>query len=382
MRRTKPSLWTNVALLLGVILILLFISEIALRFTIDDPAPLTRFHPNYVYTYNPDAKPVVDVHDTREIRAFNALGFWGPMERFAVDKNKTRRILIIGDSFMSQYGLPRYDDLMGPKLEASYQDVNVVTIGVGGWASDNEYKALEVEGAKYRPDIVIISMFMNDLMEQSRDNVFSYANGALTDETPRTEPALRKIVFACQSWSYVCGWSVDTILRNQGVLVNQVLTALHSSDVARDPSLTYHITSIPDELFLSENAPEAINTAYARETLLIAKYRSWSSEHHTPVVFVMIPLREQVNPRKRGEFFAQHTEIDRVHFDFDKPYNRLHVMLNKNNIPVIDLKPIFQAHDNNNSLYFEVDGHWTVAGHALAAEAIHSYLNESGIILN
>ena len=57
-------------------------------------------------------------------------------------------------------------------------------------------------------------------------------------------------------------------------------------------------------------------------------------------------------------------------------------MLNKNNIPVIDLKPIFQAHDNNNSLYFEVDGHWTVAGHALAAEAIHSYLNESGIILN
>lgn len=75
------------------------------------------------------------------------------------------RILFVGDSFT--YGTVALDALYTRRVEAKlhalgHGQVEVISIGVGGWGTDQELEAIRNEGLRYEPDLVIYQFCSND----------------------------------------------------------------------------------------------------------------------------------------------------------------------------------------------------------------------------
>src|SRR5262249_34118512 len=82
------------------------------------------------------------------------------------------RVLVLGDSFMEAYSV-RFEDSLPARLEhltkTARRHVEVVNMGVGGYGTLQEYLVFDLLGRAYRPDVVVLAMFLgNDLAENSR----------------------------------------------------------------------------------------------------------------------------------------------------------------------------------------------------------------------
>jgi hypothetical protein len=68
-----------------------------------------------------------------------------------------------------------------------------------------------------------------------------------------------------------------------------------------------------------------------------------------------------------------------LNIDLELPNRQLAAFLAAEKIPYLDLLPVFREAASRSDmppLHFRHDGHWTVAGHRLAAEAIHKFLQD------
>lgn len=77
------------------------------------------------------------------------------------------RIVFVGDSFT--YGSVPLEDLYTRRVEArlhaaGFSQVEVISIGVGGWGPDQELEALKNEGVRYDPDLVVYQFCSNDIV--------------------------------------------------------------------------------------------------------------------------------------------------------------------------------------------------------------------------
>ncbi|MFH1202562.1 MAG: SGNH/GDSL hydrolase family protein [Candidatus Omnitrophota bacterium] len=118
--------------------------------------------------------------DTDEIINFytNSQG-WKDVEHSFEKPEGVVRILFLGDSIT--WGFVAIDDLYTRKVELlfkrlGFDNIEVITIGVGGWSTDQALEALSREGIKYQPDIVIYQFCANDIEEI----LFPYEKGIST----------------------------------------------------------------------------------------------------------------------------------------------------------------------------------------------------------
>lgn len=68
--------------------------------------------------------------------------------------------------------------------------------------------------------------------------------------------------------------------------------------------------------------------------------------------------------------------FDAREFDFTRPNNLLLDIVQKYNLPAVDLLPIFKKHGGI-SCYFKVDRHWNKLGYEIAAQAIYNKLKSN-----
>lgn len=93
---------------------------------------------------------------------------WKDVEHQVKKPQGTFRILFVGDS--NTYGVVMLDDLYTRKVERmlhqlGYNNVEVISMAVGGWGTDRIYEALMNEGFSYHPDIVVYQFCANDIWE-------------------------------------------------------------------------------------------------------------------------------------------------------------------------------------------------------------------------
>jgi hypothetical protein len=101
----------------------------------------------------------------------------------------TRRILVIGDSFVWGYGVEQHETF--PKvLEALLPRVDVINAGVAGYGTDQELLWLRSEGVRYRPDLVILVMCGNDDDENNSDLVYNVYHKPRFRQADHGEPLL------------------------------------------------------------------------------------------------------------------------------------------------------------------------------------------------
>jgi lysophospholipase L1-like esterase len=103
----------------------------------------------------------------------NALGFRDTRD-YPLDKPPgTFRILVLGDSVTFGHGAlsdTTYPYLLERRLREWRADINweVWNLGVPGYNTTQELKYLERIGPRYRPDLVIVGFFENDLADNER----------------------------------------------------------------------------------------------------------------------------------------------------------------------------------------------------------------------
>ncbi len=173
---TSTTLW-KIRLLTCVTLILsmglaFLIGEFVLRFFVPAPVPAGYisdcevaerfgwgFPPNHPFAiHHPDTGELLKTSQT------NSRG-WKDKERAFEKPEGVARILVVGDSVT--FGVGPREEIFPAALEQLLRDegyrVEVMSIGMGGWATDQEFEAYKQEGVLYSPDIVISQFCGNDL---------------------------------------------------------------------------------------------------------------------------------------------------------------------------------------------------------------------------
>jgi len=82
-----------------------------------------------------------------------------------------RRILVLGDSFVFGYGVEQ-DEIFTEVLEQLLPATEVINAGVSGYGTDQELLWFRSEGARYRPDLVMLLMTGNDDLENHSSLVY------------------------------------------------------------------------------------------------------------------------------------------------------------------------------------------------------------------
>ena len=141
-----------------------------------------------------------------------------------------------------------------------------------------------------------------------------------------------------------------------------------------DLALTFNV-------YLSDPSPDW-DKAWELTDALIRRLDEEAKTQGAQLVVVTVSAPEQVYPDLWATTFETESETPETHWDPEAPNRQLSAILDKADIPYLDLMPIFQdaaARPEMPHLYFRHDFHWSAAGHALAAQAAESFLRERGL---
>jgi lysophospholipase L1-like esterase len=295
-------------------------------------------------------KPGFDDHfaqnngDFRHALRINAFGLRNAEPVDAADG----RVWMLGDSMTFGWGVERSDSYTG--LVASRYGVE--TYNVGGPGNDVcGYQALADRMPKdLKPRAVVIGLIIeNDVsIYDCRKRARSEA-----DQGGRTTES------SLQSWI-----SVKFLLTGYSALYN-----VTAASVKRVPWLLKALTKLGiiarqhdvKNVFGSDETAERIRTTTAE----IGRIRDYLPAD-TPVVVLVVPARFEIRD-KHPYFRSLRTGVLKL--------------LAENHVPAIDLYPAFEK-AGFSPTHFVHDGHWSPAGHVLAADAISAWLSDNGISAN
>jgi lysophospholipase L1-like esterase len=168
LRRRDPARLRRIATLLCVQIVLLLVLDVAVRIWVLPQ----RSHDNLFVTHDPvlgwKLQPGLASARKHELYAsyetINTLGFRTPERPFAKPPG-TRRIVILGDSQTESYTVDdeeAYPRLLEQEL-ARQQPTEVISLGVGGYSTDQELLSYLEYGRRFEPDLVLLQFSFNDV---------------------------------------------------------------------------------------------------------------------------------------------------------------------------------------------------------------------------
>ena len=115
----------------------------------------------------------------------NSRGLRGPESWSYERAAETLRILMVGDSFTLGYTVAESESipaLLAGSLAERGIAAEVLNGGTEGWSTDQEVLWLATEGVRYRPDLVILQMYENDIFWNSQDRYLQYPKPRVPDQ--------------------------------------------------------------------------------------------------------------------------------------------------------------------------------------------------------
>ena len=339
--------------------------------------------------------PIEDVVDP-DSDHINQLGFRD--REHAIEKpDGTYRILGIGDSFV--YGnVPLEDNFLRVAEDGISAGVTgdslaaeMILMGLGGYAPDNEVGVLRSVGLDLDPDLVVLNFFVgNDVIGLAMPaRVYRgqlYFTGSLT----------RWVHFARKSRIFLLAES--TVLhRFKGAIVERTRGAIGQQD---GPQSAEDTAQGADAEPSSEGPPEyrvsGTYIGYQRKRMHTylrepdaRMRRLWSkAEGHllefdrlcrardVPWVLYVIPAEVQVDPVIADIVFRR-LSLDPEDYDLTLPQERLRALCEEHGIAFLDPLPLLRSsHRSEARLYVPNDTHWNVDGNRLAGDILGSFILE------
>ncbi len=340
----------QVLLLVGTLLLLAVVAELALRYGLPIAKPrFTRVDHDLGWRHSSS----VGMRGQREGHAFylsyNNHGFRPPDRSFEKPSDQ-RRIVVLGDSFVDGAEVGD-DEVFTWKLNERLDGFEVINLGVYGYSTSQEFVMLKQYGLKYDPDMVLLVTLPNDF-------VGNYATIGDFGPTPTFVLEDGEIQFRATDHPHARAQFRATNLPIPGA------PYLH-----RNSHLYYVLNHYIYQRLNSEGIVRLRNAERdSFDTATQAKiYRAIVNQMNdlcaaNDVPFAVVLIYEE---RQLGE-----NEIS--------PNLELAEALGADGIDVIDLfDDLKRAQASSaDSLYYEQDIHWNAAGHAAVARILEIRLDE------
>lgn len=336
------------------------------------------------------------------------------------------RVLSLADSFGEALQVDledtyhkRLEDLLATSLA---KPVEVLNAGVGGWGTDQEAIFYVAEGFRYNPDLVLLAFFIRNDAINSYGPLEIARNGGtqqkqfftlsptgelipppLESETRlQAEPQDSQGVANSHSLtqpepgtgSVLHGGGAPLLPLSDGLWRTSALYRFLTPYLRNVPALVEYLgpsgilggegvvrashPATPIPFLVYQSPPEQpFEEAWALSEAIIARLRQEVEKRDARLGVVIIGAPEQIYPDEWEQVLAGNPAMRASTWDLEAPNRRLTGFLASQDIPFLDLLPIFRqaaSQPNAPPLHFRHDQHWTVAGHQLAAEAIHDFL--------
>jgi hypothetical protein len=330
------------------------------------------------------------------------------------------RILSLADSFGEALQV-ELEDTYHKQLEQLLIDslgrpVEVLNAGVGGWGTDQEAIFYVAEGFRYNPDVVLLAFFTrNDAVNnygpleiarnggRQQKEFFSLSpdgelipppvqeglemqaveesslragllDKALAVDSGQDGPPLLPLADTLWRWSALYRL-VMPYLRDIPAVVQWLGP---SGILGGEAVIRANHPTTPIPFFVYQSPPdEAFEAAWTLTESIILRLRDEVERRGSKLAVVIIAAPEQVYPAEWEQMLAANPAMQAHAWDLETPNQRLTGFLVANDIPHLDLLPVFRqaaAEPDAPRLHFRHDQHWTEAGHRLAAEIIHTFL--------
>ena len=317
----------NILLLLGSLLLVTVLSEFLVRmfvpvrmvgssFTVYDPILGKRLKNNFT-----------TIRKTPEFTikfSTNSYSHRGPEP----ESFPTQSILFLGDSFTMGYGVTdgeEFPAIIRSKLSEQNQPIPIVNTGMGANGNGRWIKFLHTEAKAYKPRVVIIQLMANDFSDNIHERLFELSTDNQLTELP--VPPIETIRVVQNVVDKIPG------LANSHLLGLAYQTFKEFGQRSISPA-----TITADTDYISIDSDE-LTYRILDEVISICRQENW------PMLAISVGIRGQ----RAVEIIRQLRAAD---------------------IPTITTP----GRDERPDLFYEIDGHWNPAGHALIADLVLSEL--------
>ncbi len=311
----------------------------------------------------------------------------------AYDKpDGTFRILVLGDSFVEAMQVPlmatfprQLEDLLD--LTPRPQHVEVLSAGVSGYGTAGALLMFRDKGLRYRPNLVILAFYPgNDIKN----------NSPTLEDTLRPEYApdgsIIKVV-SLKKDTKVTGWR-GLIARSrayqflrQFLIVRQPKLAAQLVRLGLLKGDAVHATvshgGVPADYGVYAPSLDAEwQDAWVHTEKMLGQLQQEVTASGATFALAILSSRDQVYPDTWQEILKSNPAMQGQTWDVEAPHKRVQQWCTDHAVPFLAYGPIFkmQAQSVQEPLHFRHDGHWTVAGHRLAAVNLRDFLERNRLL--
>lgn len=278
------------------------------------------------------------------------------------DADRSGRLLLLGDSFMEGYGVER-GLILADRVEQPGRIV--MNAGVKSYSPLLEYLYLRHRGLVLKPDTVVLFF---DLSDPANDAY--YTRRLITDDS-----GLPLAIRPRRAGALPLTGPTAQFLENYSALFCYLRHAALKYLPAGREDVGYAGAALDLEpLFPGRDAIPDSDYYHRWEPSLryLRLVRDLLADRGVAFRLVIYPYGHQVSADAWAEGRRAHNFPPGV--SSRRPEEFLLRFASAEGIPTLSLWDTFRNHPDPGSLYFRHDGHWTAAGHAVAAEAVSRWL--------
>lgn len=266
-------------------------------------------------------------------------------EHSYLSERKLYKIVALGDSFVWGVGVEpedRLTDILEFSLKNKGIESEVINLGMLGYSTDQEYLLFQSEGIKYKPNLVILVLYSDDIDANPLRNISYYQKPAFRFTKAGT---LKLTNVPVPTQNDITVW-----LKNHSSIYYLYTVFLTKINLFRN--LCIMVGLMEDEEYIKQQAV-LLTKELLRNLFNLVK------QNNSDFLVVLIPDRKKAeNTQRNGDFTAIAA--------FIRSDLQSHVL---------DLRPLLFK--DTGKYYFKADPHWTAEGHRLAADTIFTYLVEN-----
>ncbi|HEY8514244.1 MAG TPA: DUF5989 family protein [Candidatus Binatia bacterium] len=273
-----------------------------------------------------------------------------------------QRVLLIGDSFTLGYTVERSDtlsELLEARMRAEGRNVQVINGGTEGYSTDQEVLWLAREGVKYKPDVVVLQMYENDIFWNGQDRYLRYPKPKLRTDLPPEE--------ALRSLAPLEDPGQEPWLERKTALGNLL------GNLGKGPEIPMLEGPRPLPAEWGPRIRKSDADGWPETELALRAFRAVADEIGAKPLVMVIPDKAQVDPNARQ---AIAEVIGDPAYDPDRPYRGMVAAAEAAGLPVVDTLPAMVAASQGGAqqLYFARDWHTNGLGNRVLVQELDTAL--------